>query len=374
MERHDYAPSEPLVEDEYYYGPSYSQRRQRTPPPLVLQSPEFPGDEDEPDINQRPWAFPGSPKSTSISEFPTFATDKGEPRFLRHSYAPGSENSEQYSERFSERFSEKMDVLQIHLRHPNVIPPKRATMGSAGFDLFLSTNETILIGMNQIVFHFGLQIPFNTVGVIRERSSAAMRNIVTHAGVIDADFHPSNDLRLILENKSDKTIELKRKQAVAQLIILRLATITREVYVDYNYPTRGKKELTRGFGSTGNVPVEVPTFNESNENPARQIDAPVCRGGREKTPRASQSQRKPAQPDTSSRYPRYPPDLKICVNLNPKKSPSEKMNQRAELPNPPKSPPARQPDLPFPKDKKNFTKNSSKNRKQRNKSLYDRLG
>ena len=259
------------------------------------------------------------------------------------------------------------EVLEIHLRHPYVIPPKSATSGSAGLDLFLTTPETIYGGMNKISLPLGIKIPPNTVGLIRERSSAAMRNIVTHAGVIDADFDPSNDIQLILENKDIFPIEIKRKQAVAQLIVLRLAVIEREIHIDSNL-NKGKRGLTRGFGSTGNVP-KAQIFSDS-----RMVKEDI-RNSREPTKKRSEdlARYKTSKPGNKEKEKAH--EVNFERNNSWDRQFSRFFSPKASTSNTPKAPtPAPRNKNKEWKNKGKYAKNSAKGKSAKSKSLYDRLG
>ena len=186
----------------------------------------------------------------------------------------GSENSEENACTASKHFTVTETSLSVPKitffpRNSNVILPKKATPGSAGFDIFMSRRTKLKVGMNKVKLKFGVQLPRNSVGLIRERSSGAMRNIVTHAGVIDYDFPSSNDLCILLENKNDRRVYLKRGVSVAQLLLMPLLLAEVKIKKDENYKNTkgkgGKNSLTRGFGSTGNAP-QISQFDDTDQD------------------------------------------------------------------------------------------------------------
>ena len=158
--------------------------------------------------------------------------------------------------------------ITFYPRYAYVILPEKATPGSAGFDVFMSRKHRLKPGLNKVMFEFGLKIPKNSVGLIRERSSGAMRSIITHAGVIDYDFHSRNDLQIIFENMSKQKINLKRGTSVAQLLLLPLMLAEVKVHIAKAAIVDKTGKLTRGFGSTGNTPA-APEFDENKPKKAR---------------------------------------------------------------------------------------------------------
>ena len=153
-----------------------------------------------------------------------------------------------------EKLKSELKIFAVHMRHTKVIVPRKATKAAAGLDIFMSSNEKLLPGVNKFRLPYGISLPKGTYAQIKERSSAALLNITVSGGVIDEDFAPTNDLYLILNNGNSEEIILKRGQAVAQLIILQLAQFETKYYIDKDFQIKGKPEGRRGFGSTGNVP------------------------------------------------------------------------------------------------------------------------
>lgn len=126
-------------------------------------------------------------------------------------------------------------------------PPRYATPGSAGADLYASEAVTIAPGDRAAVpTGIHLELPAGHVGLVWPRSGLAVRHgIDTLAGVIDSDYR--GEVRVVLVNHGLEAFRIQAGDRVAQLLIQRVER------VDF----RGAEELgatqrgTGGFGSTG---------------------------------------------------------------------------------------------------------------------------
>jgi len=128
------------------------------------------------------------------------------------------------------------------------IIPKRATPGSAGFDLYTPQNVRIE-GRGKTLVDLKLQIllPENTYGRIAPRSSLSWKYFLdVGAGVIDSDYQGS--IKVLLYNFSEESVVLKRGTAIAQLICERILIpdLIEHVGPIMNPTFRG----AGGFGST----------------------------------------------------------------------------------------------------------------------------
>jgi deoxyuridine 5'-triphosphate nucleotidohydrolase len=92
-------------------------------------------------------------------------------------------------------------------------------MGDAGFDLRASRSMVIEAGIQALV-STGLYcaIPLGWVGLIKDRSSMALRGLHTHAGVIDASYR--GEIKILIANRSGAEFSIREGDKIAQMVIL----------------------------------------------------------------------------------------------------------------------------------------------------------
>lgn len=124
--------------------------------------------------------------------------------------------------------------------------PRRATDGSAGFDLFSTANATIWPGaMALISTDIACAIPDGYCGMIWPRSGMAVRHGIDRlAGLIDSDYRGNVQISLI--NHGDRPVEIKKGERIAQLVVV---PYVGDSAVAEELPDPGTR--TGGFGSTG---------------------------------------------------------------------------------------------------------------------------
>ena len=128
---------------------------------------------------------------------------------------------------------------------------KKATDGSAGFDLLAAIREEIIINPNKsflIPCGFALQMPKDLEAQVRPRSGIALKNCVTvlnSPGTIDADYR--GEICVILINHGTEKFVINRGMRIAQLIFMKLPDIKLVESKDLDSSDRG----SGGFGSTG---------------------------------------------------------------------------------------------------------------------------
>ena len=128
---------------------------------------------------------------------------------------------------------------------------KRATDGSAGFDLLAALDNEINIDPSESVLipcGFSLQMPNGVEAQVRPRSGIALKNCVTvlnSPGTIDADYR--GEVAVILINHGKKTFNVQRGMRIAQLVFMQLPDIELIASDELSITKRG----TGGFGSTG---------------------------------------------------------------------------------------------------------------------------
>ena len=79
--------------------------------------------------------------------------------------------------------------MEITLINDDAIIPTRASTGSAGLDLYSSIDTNIEVGsINKINTGICISLPENSYGPIRDKSSLAVKGLLTLGGFIDSDY------------------------------------------------------------------------------------------------------------------------------------------------------------------------------------------
>jgi dUTP pyrophosphatase len=122
-------------------------------------------------------------------------------------------------------------------------PPRE---GDAGYDIYSAEDTTLFPGDRaQVTTGLRVEIPSGTVGIVKDRSSIAMRGVYTHGGVIDASYRGT--ITVLLENNSKTPFHIEAGHRIAQLL-LQPALVKPTVMAESLTPTpRGEG----AFGSTG---------------------------------------------------------------------------------------------------------------------------
>lgn len=142
-----------------------------------------------------------------------------------------------------------MAKLKIMYLPGGSYPPRQATKGSAGWDLY--SPETIVLKPNEVTFiklRFCLQIPEGYYVSIVPRSSMGKRGIIipNSPGTIDSDY--TGEIMIMLLNMNpDYTVEIANGERIAQMILHQYHDIEFEVTDHFKNTDRG----SGGFGSTG---------------------------------------------------------------------------------------------------------------------------
>lgn len=128
--------------------------------------------------------------------------------------------------------------------------PSYKTAGSVGFDFF-NRLDTIIPARNIgfLALNTIIQTPPGFLLILIPRSSLPAKKGLAHPhgiGLIDRDFSgPQDELRLQVYNLTDKPVEIKRGERVAQGFFLKFDAVQwQEQEILQNTVTRG------GFGST----------------------------------------------------------------------------------------------------------------------------
>ena len=129
----------------------------------------------------------------------------------------------------------------------DLLAPRRATDGAAGYDLCSAEDVSIMPGHHWLVkTGVSVQLPENTAGLIWARSGLALRNgMQVMGGVIDQDYR--GEIGVILYNASIDVFNIMRGDRIAQLLI---QPVFYPEAVKVNYLSSSRR-ASDGFGSTG---------------------------------------------------------------------------------------------------------------------------
>lgn len=138
------------------------------------------------------------------------------------------------------------------------IMPKKATIGSAAYDLYVPKDVNVPVGRSIIPLDFALEMPINIEAKIEPRSGFSSKgmegNICGHngrfncdvlVGKIDSDYR--GNVGIILNNNDVTSFTISTGTKVAQMTFYELPVIDILEVDELSDTDRGKG----GFGSTG---------------------------------------------------------------------------------------------------------------------------
>ncbi len=127
--------------------------------------------------------------------------------------------------------------------------PAYQTEGAVAFDLYSRIDATIAPQASQLLpTNFIIEVPKGHALILAARGSTmkygiSMRNAI---GVIDQDFHgPQDEIFLAFYNFTDKPVEIKRGNRIAQGLIMPI------IVAEWEEVEKIKDESRGSFGSTG---------------------------------------------------------------------------------------------------------------------------
>lgn len=124
--------------------------------------------------------------------------------------------------------------------------PERAYATDAGADLRTPHDVTIMPrGSAVIDTGVHIELPPNTVGMLKSKSGLNVKHGITSEGVIDVGY--TGSIRVKLYNLSDKPYEFKAGDKISQLVVMPILTPTFEQVEEFEATERGDN----GFGSSG---------------------------------------------------------------------------------------------------------------------------
>ena len=136
--------------------------------------------------------------------------------------------------------------------------PRRATDGSAGYDLSadLDAPVTIAPGESRLLpTGIGVVLPEQTAGLVFGRSGLGARYGIVPSnavGVIDWDFR--GEIRVPLRNQSAEPYTVQPGERIAQMVIVPVLTPELTLTDDLGSTARGEN----GFGSSGRSGLAEP--------------------------------------------------------------------------------------------------------------------
>ncbi len=129
--------------------------------------------------------------------------------------------------------------------------PRRASAGSAGFDLAAAVDEAVVIAPGErrrVPTGFAIEVPPGWEAQIRPRSGLAWRHgltVLNAPGTVDSDYR--GEIGVLLVHLGSEPFTLRRGERVAQLVVARVADVEWEEVAELEATGRG----AGGFGSTG---------------------------------------------------------------------------------------------------------------------------
>ena len=124
--------------------------------------------------------------------------------------------------------------------------PERAHATDAGADL-RAPHDAIIEARGSVVIDTGvhIELPPNTVGMLKSKSGLNVKHGITSEGVIDVGY--TGSIRVKLYNHSEKPYEVKAGDKISQLVVMPILIPSFELVDELEDTERGNG----GFGSSG---------------------------------------------------------------------------------------------------------------------------
>ena len=134
------------------------------------------------------------------------------------------------------------------------IKPEYKTEYSAGMDIYLQKDVTLVIGADNVIhLGFAAEVPEGYAAILLPRSSAGMKGISLRntAGVIDSDYRGEWIAHIVVDQNQDNALldewHYKRGDRIIQCLIVPVKKVDIELTESISVTARGDG----GFGSTG---------------------------------------------------------------------------------------------------------------------------
>jgi deoxyuridine 5'-triphosphate nucleotidohydrolase len=141
----------------------------------------------------------------------------------------------------------KQSFLKVKKLSKTAKLPYKKHKTDAGYDLSADEGK-LLLPQQWCLINTGLSltVPEGTYGRIAPRSGFSWKSgTIVGAGVIDADY--TGPVKVLIHNVGNKSVEIKKGDRIAQLIIEKIVLADVVEVTDLNNTERGQG----GFGSTG---------------------------------------------------------------------------------------------------------------------------
>ena len=128
----------------------------------------------------------------------------------------------------------------------NCFMPVRAHKTDAGLDL-LSPVDVRVPARSAVCINTGvhIELPYNTVGMVKSKSGLNVKHNITSEGVIDVGY--TGAIVVKLYNHGNTDYRVYRGDKISQLVIMPIITPDLELVDELEETERG----ANGFGSTG---------------------------------------------------------------------------------------------------------------------------
>jgi dUTP pyrophosphatase len=142
-------------------------------------------------------------------------------------------------------------IIKFKRLTPTAKIPQYQTAHAAGMDLVADVTSTILVAPGErraIPTGLTIEIPPGFEGQVRPRSGRAINEgltMINSPGTIDADYR--GEVKVLIVNLGDRTIEIHPGDRIAQLIIAPVVRAEIEEVTELADSKRG----SGGFGHTG---------------------------------------------------------------------------------------------------------------------------
>ena len=134
------------------------------------------------------------------------------------------------------------------------IKPEYKTEYSAGMDIYLQEDVTLVIGADNVIhLGFAAEVPEGYAAILLPRSSAGMKGVSLRntAGVIDSDYRGEWIAHIVIDQNQDNALldewHYKRGDRLIQCLIVPVKKVDIELTESISVTARGDG----GFGSTG---------------------------------------------------------------------------------------------------------------------------
>lgn len=154
-----------------------------------------------------------------------------------------------------------VEIVEIKSFREGAVIPKKATGGSAGYDLYAClpeyTDGLMVYPGNVLIVPTGLNvnIPEGYEIQIRPRSGLAAKNMISvlnTPGTIDSDYCGDGEnfeLKVILVNFGKIPFTIRHQDRIAQMVICKLPSVDLQEVTEFT--NKSNQSRVGGLGSTG---------------------------------------------------------------------------------------------------------------------------